>query len=140
MSKTLKIIKEYYDLKLVYCEEENLLHVKVKPNTDFEYDLSKKIMQDVQDIVGERRHKAIIEMGEYNSSSDGSSKIYTENEYIKKYRLADAFIVKSLSVRLIVNFYITVCKPSIPTKAFRDLEKAKVWLRSINTERFYTLE
>jgi len=41
----------------------------------------------------------------------------------KKYRLADAFIAKSLSVGLIVNFYITTYKP---TKAFRDLEKAKV--------------
>jgi hypothetical protein len=93
MSKTLKIIKEYYNLILEYYEEENLLYVKVKPNIDFEYDLSKKIMQDVQDIVGERRHKAIIKMGEYNSSSDGSRKIYAENAYIKKYRLADAFIV-----------------------------------------------
>jgi hypothetical protein len=27
-----------------------------------------------------------------------------------------------------------------PTKAIRDFEKAKVWLRSINTERFYTRE
>jgi len=100
-----------------------LLHVKVKPNTDFEHDLLKKTIQDVQDIVGERRHKAVIEMGENNSSSDGSRKIYAENAYIKKYRLGDAFIVKSLSVGLIVNFYITTYKP---TKAFRDLEKAKV--------------
>jgi len=71
-----------------------LLHVKVKPNTDFEHDLLKKTIQDVQDIIGERRYKAVIEMGENNSSSDGSRKSYVENAYNKKIQIGRCFYRK----------------------------------------------
>ena len=47
-----------------------------------------------------------------------------------KYTIADAIIVKSLSQRIIANFYLRFNKPVKPTKIFSDREEAAFWLMS----------
>jgi hypothetical protein len=131
MTSTIKITKELTEFTLVYDENENILYSRIKPNVFFDLELSQKLLTAVEEFIGLKKHKALIEMGEFNSSSDNARKFYAENEYVKKYRIADAFVLKSLSVRLIINFFIKFNKPFIPTKAFSDIDKAKAWLNSI---------
>jgi hypothetical protein len=47
-----------------------------------------------------------------------------------KFTIADAIIVKSLSQRIIANFYLRFNKPVKPTKIFSDREEAAFWLMS----------
>ena len=43
---------------------------------------------------------------------------------------ADAFVIHSLSQKILGNFYLKFHKPSIPTKFFSSKEKAIEWLKS----------
>ncbi|NNE56001.1 MAG: hypothetical protein HKN32_08280 [Flavobacteriales bacterium] len=45
-----------------------------------------------------------------------------------KYVAADAFVVKTLAHKLMINFYLTYHKPNHPTKVFSSVDKARNWL------------
>ena len=59
--------------------------------------------------------------------------MYSDDNFIK-YRYADAFIVNSLPMRLLVNFYISFNKPKIPTKMFNNPESAREWIYTLKQE------
>ncbi|MGB0888134.1 MAG: hypothetical protein ACPGSL_08440 [Vicingaceae bacterium] len=51
-------------------------------------------------------------------------------EEATKHSLAEAIVVHSLAQRLLVNFYLKINKPLVPTKLFRNKVSAKKWLMS----------
>jgi hypothetical protein len=108
-----------------------LLHVKIKANAKFTGHDSIDLMNEVEDFVGNRPHKALIEVGKFISSSEEARKKYSESVYIRYYRKADAFIVTSMFTRLLINSYISFSKPKIPTRAFANTGDAIKWLDGI---------
>lgn len=48
-----------------------------------------------------------------------------------KHTLADAFVINSTHQRLLVNFYMKVVKPPVPTRYFEEQEEAIKWLHSL---------
>jgi hypothetical protein len=59
--------------------------------------------------------------------------IRNENDFPS---IATAVIVKSLSYRIVANFYMKVNKPKIPFKSFKNEEEAVKWLLEIKS-KFY---
>lgn len=108
----------------------SLLHVKIKPNVNFTGFDSIELMQKVEEFVGNRSHKAVIEMGVFTTSSKEARKKYIESAYINNYRKADAFVVNSMLTRLMINSFISIAKPKIPTRAFDSVEDAMIWIES----------
>ncbi|MDF2449327.1 MAG: hypothetical protein K0R26_1831 [Bacteroidota bacterium] len=45
------------------------------------------------------------------------------------YSSADAFVLKSMSQKILANFYLKINKPERPTKFFNDSETALTWLK-----------
>ena len=43
-------------------------------------------------------------------------------------KVAEAFIVNSLPIKLLLNFYLRVFKPVFPTKSFNDEASAEKWI------------
>ena len=62
--------------------------------------------------------------------ADGVRERLASKEYAE-YRTATALVVKSLSSRLIGNFFITVNKPPQPTRMFSTYADAFSWLNTI---------
>ena len=52
------------------------------------------------------------------------------SEENSKFTLADAFVMKSLPMKLIGNFYLNFNKPSKPTRIFSNRKEAISWLKS----------
>jgi hypothetical protein len=48
------------------------------------------------------------------------------------YSSADAFVLKSMSQKILANFYLKINKPERPTKFFNDSETALTWLKKFN--------
>jgi len=48
-----------------------------------------------------------------------------------KYKIADAFIIHTLSQKIIANFYLKIQKPVVPTKFFSNSMDAEKWLLEI---------
>lgn len=64
------------------------------------------------------------------SQFDNSARVFSASEEGTRYSKAEAFVVKSLSQRLIANFYVKVNKPPKPSKVFNNKEEAIQWLKS----------
>lgn len=64
------------------------------------------------------------------SQFDNSARVFSASEEGTRYSKAEALVVKSLSQRLIANFYVKVNKPPKPSKVFNDKEEAIQWLKS----------
>ena len=48
------------------------------------------------------------------------------------FTLADAFVIKSLTQRILAKIYMSVNKPYAPTRFFKKTEDAEAWLKSLN--------
>ena len=124
-------IKEYPLATLQYDEEKNILFFRVKQDQVVDVAEMKEMILNVQEFLGPKEHYAVVDFGGNLSSSSEARDIYAKDEYILKYRIADAFLVKSLPVRLIANFFIKVTKPKVNTKLFTDEAHAVSWLESL---------
>jgi hypothetical protein len=123
--------KQYPLATLEYNEEKNILFYRVKQEQVVDVSEIKEMLFYVQEFMGPKTHYAIIDFGGNLSSSTEARDIYAQAEYIQKYRIADAFLVKSLPVRLIANFFIKVTKPKVNTRLFTDETQAINWLESL---------
>ncbi len=126
---------------LEYDEQKNILFYRVKQEQVVDVSEIKEMLIYVQEFMGPKKHYAVIDFGGNLSSSTEARQIYADAEYIQKYRIADAFLVKSLPVRLIANFFIKVTKPKVNTRLFTDEKEAVKWLEVLErtTEKQNTL-
>jgi len=126
--------KQFRLATLEYNEQKNILFYRVKQEQTVDVAEIKEMLEYVQEFMGSKKHFAVIDFGGNLTSSTEARQIYADAEYIQKWRIADAFLVKSLPVRLIANFFINVTKPKVKTKLFTDEAKAIEWLESLQKE------
>lgn len=120
--------KEFPLATLQFDEEKNILFYRVKQDQVVDIAEMKEMLRYVEEFAGPKRHYAVVDFGGNLTSSTEARQIYADSEYIRKYRIADAFLVKSLPVRLIANFFIKVTKPKVNTRLFTEEDKAVKWL------------
>ena len=130
--------KQYPLATLEYNEVKNILFYRVKQDQVVDIAEIKEMLVYVQEFMGSKSHYAVVDFGGSLSSSTEARQIYADSEYIQKYRIADAFLVKSLPVRLIANFFINVTKPKVNTRLFTEEDKAVKWLETLKkvSEKF----
>lgn len=58
----------------------------------------------------------------------GVREVFASNEKLSSVRIAEAFVVPSLSTRMLINFYMRFNAPSVPVRAFNDEEQAVKWI------------
>lgn len=124
--------KEYPYAILEYLDHENLLFYRVKQDITVDEDVMKEMLIYVEEFMGEKKHRAIVDFGSNVHSTTEGRALYAKSDYINRNRIADAFIVNSLAMRLIANFFIQVTKPKVPTHLFNDEEKAINWLKKFS--------
>lgn len=90
-----------------------------------------------EDIIAQREisarltqgkpHAVMVIAGERTEASPEARQYAATN--IPEGRVAEAVVVKSLTVRLLGNFYLQFHKPGVPTKLFDDRYEAMHWLK-----------
>jgi hypothetical protein len=116
---------------LQYDEKTNILFYRVKQELVVDVAEIKEMLEYVQGFMGSVKHYAVIDFGGNLTSSTEARQIYADALYIQTYRIADAFLVKSLPVKLIANFFINVTKPKVNTRMFNDEASAVKWLETL---------
>lgn len=106
----------------------NILFFRVKQDIEVDVPEIQEMIRYAKQVAGERRHYAVIDFGASLGSTSEARSIYADDPFIRKYRIADAFLVNSLSVRLVANFFIKVTKPQVNTRLFSDERAAVDWL------------
>ncbi|MCU0359397.1 MAG: hypothetical protein MUF75_01570 [Bacteroidia bacterium] len=92
-------------------------------------------MKEIQDMIayakevmGEKRHYCVVDFGSNVMSTTEARAVYAASDYINTFRIADAFLVKSLALRIVANFFIKVTQPRVKTRLFTDETAAIQWL------------
>ena len=105
-----------------------IIEVKYNPNL---------VTVDVADLVNLRQ--SVIELGkgkrmpiymeilEFSNITPEARK-FAANKNYAEFISATAILIDNLAKRMMLNFYLTINKPTIPTKGFRSKEAAIEWL------------
>lgn len=113
--------------------DNDVLFVKMKAGIEFDEATLEDLFIASNQLAEFKKRHVIVDTRKSFDSSPEVRNLYASDKYIK-YRHSDAFIVNSLPMRLLVNFYISFHKPKIPTKMFNNEEKAINWINSLKKE------
>lgn len=110
--------------------EYEILFVKMKDKVNLGKAEMEELLKQAIELTAPNKYFAIIDTRETYDTTLEARNYYAESDY-SKYRYADAFIVNSLPMRLLVNFFITFNKPKVPSKMFNNEESALNWINSL---------
>jgi hypothetical protein len=113
--------------------EDDILLVKMKEGINLDQAEMEQLLKQAVEFTSPNKYFAVIDTTALYDSTPESRSFYAESDY-SNYRYADAFIVNSLPMRLLVNFFITFNKPKIPSKMFNNEESALNWIQSLKKE------
>jgi hypothetical protein len=128
LEETVTILKKAdIDSATVRLRSDGIMQYNVRPNPEY----------SVKDVIAANEAAAQIGGGkaypnlviiETFLNADAESRQYAASEESNRYTIADAFVVNSVALKLIGNFYIKVNKPVRPTRIFSTEEDAVNWL------------
>ena len=107
--------------------EENILKIKILQHASIDLDAAKAIVETAGEISGSSVHGNIIDIREMVFMSRDARGFFAKQD--KSSVVAIAIIMKSLFHNALVNLYLDVSRPAIPTKAFEKEIDAIDWLR-----------
>jgi len=79
-------------------------------------------------MTGTGAHCVLAIAGERTQATE-EARVYAAKN-VPEGRLAEAVIIRSLSVRILGNFFLRFNKPGVPTRLFDDYDEAVHWLRA----------
>lgn len=120
--------KVYPLATLEYNPKTNILIYRVKQDIEVDIYEITEMLKYVEEFMGYVKHYAVIDFGSNVMSTNEGRNKYAESNYIQTYRIADAFLVKSLPLRIVANFFIKITRPKTPTQLFTDEQEAINWL------------
>jgi hypothetical protein len=103
---------------------------RVKEYEELEIRDIEEMLAAKRSLIGDREHTVIFVTPPYGTISAEAREFSASSEVGKKV-LARAIVTKSLSSRLISNFFIRINRPSTPTRLFENEEDAIVWLNKV---------
>ena len=109
---------------------DDVLLIIVKEDSTVVVEHMEQLLKACVKLTEYKKYYSIVDVRVNAGASAGVTEYYANNPY-NQYRYADAFIINTLAMRLIVNFYMSFNKPSVPTKTFADPESAALWINSL---------
>ncbi len=105
--------------------------IQVKFDAGFSIGISdaKRIVETVDSIRGDERCLFMVVFEEDNTFSL-ETREYISSEAVSQIIKADAFVIKGLALEILGNGYLRINKPSRPTKLFKSVAIATMWLLS----------
>lgn len=125
------LIKEIKDLFTLKYNKNGILEIYMHPIT---FEVDKEQLMLLTDALGEIAGSNKIPIYIIASDFMGISKeagIYSALPESNRFTLATAVLIESLAAKLLLNFYLQINKPPVPTKGFNNKESAFNWLLSL---------
>ena len=130
--KILKNIKfDYADIQLL-----DLGIIKVDMLDGFTIDLEESVQINIAEgelLNGVPSSGLVLMVADSTTQFTNDARSFSASKEGLRFSLAEALVVKTLAQRLVVNFYLKINKPSVPSKAFDSEESAIEWLLSFKS-------
>lgn len=110
-----------------HIHEYGFYEIIVNENEEFKVeDLEKLVASQLE--LGGFKLPVLVLCSEHATTDIDLLKTLSKN-INNPYSKADAFVIKSMSQKILANFYIKINKPERPTKFFNNKEDAIIWLK-----------
>lgn len=117
------------DSTIIKLRSDGIVQFDLRNRDDFSVDDLKEINAAVG-ILGDQKPYPLLINVKHFLNADNELRTYAASEESNRYTIADAFVVNSMAVKFIGNFYISFNKPSRPTKIFDSETTAVEWLKT----------
>ncbi len=121
----------FIDIKTatLYFDPDHVLRVKFKDGTVMELEDARVQAKALMDLAENQPRLLLIDARDIFFSATPEARAYlAEHTGLKKIRKAEAFLVNTLSGKMIAKFYINSDKPGCPAEFFEEEEEALAWL------------
>lgn len=99
----------------------------IRDNVEIFIDDIIKLLEAQKKVSGQKS-PVLISGGQYSTTNTETLKYISANQNMP-YSKCAAFVVSSISQKLLGNFYLKIYKPQRPTKFFNNKEDAVTWLK-----------
>ena len=113
-----------------YEYDNQILVVNPKSGIVLDKDDMVIMLNEAVNFTSGEKYYALIDTSNHVETTVEGRNYYSTSE-LSKYRFADAFLVNSLAIKLVVNFYIKFNKPHVLTKMFNTKADALNWLLEV---------
>ena len=123
-----KVLREFKNAVFtVYLKDTGVLGIEAESEMTYDAEDVKQIIDNTNYIAGDKKYLVLIKTGPLTSTTFEALKLLAEPDAIR-YAHAKAYVVTTISQRLMANFFIHYFKPKIPIKFFKDAMLAEIWL------------
>ncbi len=113
----------------MYIDEDGILVVEILPGVNVTIEKSREYLAATNQLLNGRKALILLDASaEYTITEE--AKAFGSSDAFLSNRIAIAYVTKSLGNRLMFNLYLTVYKPSIPTRMFSSRKTALQWLKT----------
>lgn len=113
---------------IIVLRKDDVIQVECT-NHSYSVDDLKEINAVIAKICNGKKKLLLGIFSEF-SDIDTGGREYMASDETTQHSIAEAYILKSLSQKILANFYLTVNKPNVPTKFFSNITAAEKWLKS----------
>ncbi len=117
----------------MYIDEDGILRIKILPGVTINNENLKEYINASLKLLDGKKALVLFNASSEYSITDEAKKIGASKE-VTDTRIAIAYVTKSFTNKLMYNLYISVYKPTVPTKMFSSEASGIRWLKS-----FYVL-
>lgn len=117
----------------MHIDEDGILRIKILPGANLTLDAVREYFDATQKLLAGKKALILFDgSSEYQITEE--AKAFGSSEEVTNTRIAIAFVTKSITNKLMFNLYISVYKPTVPTKMFSSEASGLKWLKT-----FYVL-
>jgi hypothetical protein len=118
------------DLKhsLIKWREDGIIELHSNENHVYSIDDVKENVEAFGKLSDFKKVPVLIIGGSFSTLAPETRKFMASEESLV-YSKAEAFLLRSLAQKILINFYIKFDKPLVPTKVFTKEEEAIKWLK-----------
>lgn len=113
----------------MHIDEDGILRIKILPGSTITLEAIKEYFEATILLLNGKKALILFDgSAEYTMTEE--AKAFGSSDEVLKTRIAIAYITKSITNKLMFNLYLSVYKPSVPTKMFSSQESGLKWLKS----------
>jgi hypothetical protein len=119
------VVVPYY----LYLGADGIMYIRISPEKEETVELVKEMVKKMGEMVNYKQVPMLAKHEEF-ALPGKPNRDYWATKDACPYSKADAFIINSMAMKLISNFYLKVNKPERPTRMFTDEKEAIKWLKT----------
>jgi hypothetical protein len=119
------IVVPYY----LYLRADGIMYIRITSEKEESVELVRKMVKKMGEMVNYKQVPLLARHEEFALPGKANRDYWATKEACP-YSKADAFIISTVAMQLISNFYLRINKPERPTKMFTDEKEAIEWLKT----------